>query len=226
MSGNLTFVSWNVRGLNHPIKRKRVLSRLKQFKPGVVFLQETHLQDSDHSRLAKCWSGQVFHSNSKAKARGTTILIDRNIPFVPSTVVSDKNGRFIIVSSKLCDRSVTLANLYARNFDDVQFFQSLFSHLPHLHTHSLILGGNFNLYLDAVLDRSSPKPATLNKSATYIKSFLEDYSLTDPWRFLFPTGRDYSFFSHVHHTYTRIDNFFIDNLLINSFRSCSYDYCL
>lgn len=183
MSGNLTFVSWNVRGLNHPIKRKSVLSRLKQFKPGVVFLQETHLQDSDHSRLAKCWSGQMFHSNFKAKARGTAILIDRNIPFVPSNLVSDKNGRFIIVSGKLCDRSVTLANLYAPNFDYVQFFQRLFSHLPDLNTHSLILGGDFNLYLDAVLDRSSPKPATLNKSATYIKFFLEDCSLTDPWRF-------------------------------------------
>lgn len=125
MSGNLTFVSWNVRGLNHPIKRKRALSRLKQFKPGIVFLQETHLQDSDHSRLAKCWSGQMFHSNFKAKARGTAILIDRNITFVPSTVVSDKNGWFIIASGKLCDRSVTVTNIYAPNFDDVQFFLRL-----------------------------------------------------------------------------------------------------
>lgn len=40
---------------------------------------------------------------------------------------------------------------------------------------------------------------------------------------MFPTGRDYSFFSHVHHTYTRIDYFFIDNLLINSIGFCSYE---
>lgn len=223
MNSNLTLVSWNTKGLNHPVKRKKVFSRLQQLRAGVVFLQETHLHDLDHWRLGKCWTGQYFHSNFKAKARGTAILVGRNIPFVVSNIISDKNGRFIIVSGKLCDKLVTLANVYAPNFDDVQFFRNFFSQLPDLNSHSLILGGDFNCFLDAQLDRSSSKPASPNKSATYIKSFLGDFSLTDPWRFLYPMGRDYSFFSHVHHTYTRIDYFFVDNLLLPNLRSCSYE---
>ena len=33
----LNFVGWNVKGLNHPVKRRRVLSHIKQFKPEIVF---------------------------------------------------------------------------------------------------------------------------------------------------------------------------------------------
>lgn len=93
---------------------------------------------------------------------------------------------------------MVLANVYAPNVDDVHFVNRFFSELPDLNSHSLILGGDFNCFMGAVLDRSSPKPTTLSKSASYIKAFL---FFSDPWRFLYPTGREYSF-SHVHHTYT------------------------
>lgn len=186
MKGNLNFISWNVKGLNHPVKRNKVFSHLKKLRAGVAFLQETHLHDSDHWRLGKCWAGQFFHSNFKGKARGAAILVDRNIPFEPSNITADKFGRFIIVSGKLHNKSVVLANVYAPNVDDVQFFNRFFSELPDLNSHCLILGGDFNCFLDAVLDGSSPKPTTLSKSASYIKAFLDDFSLSDPWRFLFP----------------------------------------
>lgn len=91
----------------------------------------------------------IFHSNFGGKARA-------NIPFKSSNIISDKNGRFIIVSGKLYNKSVILANVYAPNFDNVQFFKRFFSQLPDLNSYSFILGGDFNCYLDPVLDRSSP----------------------------------------------------------------------
>lgn len=151
------------------------------------------------------------------------ILVDRNIPFEPCNITADKFGHFTHVSGKLYNKPVVLANVHAPNVDDVQFFNRFFSELPDLNSKFLILGGDFNCYLDAVLDRSSPKPTTLSKSASYIKAFLDDFSLSDPWRFLYPTGREYSFFSHVHHTYTRIDYFFIDNKFISNLKSCKYE---
>lgn len=36
------FVSWNVKGVNNPVKNKRVLTHLKDLKADLVFLQETH----------------------------------------------------------------------------------------------------------------------------------------------------------------------------------------
>lgn len=61
----------------------------------------------------------IFHSNFGGKARA-------NIPFKSSNIISDKNGRFIIVSGKFYNKSVILANVYAPNFDDVQFFKRFF----------------------------------------------------------------------------------------------------
>lgn len=40
--------------------------------------------------------------------------------------------------------------------------------------------------------------------------------------FLYPTARQYSFFSHVHHNYSRIDYFFIDKKLLSKVKACSY----
>lgn len=40
---DVPFVSWNVKSLNHPIKRKKVLTYLSKLKVGIAFLQETHL---------------------------------------------------------------------------------------------------------------------------------------------------------------------------------------
>lgn len=47
----LRFVSWNVKGLNGPVKRDRVFSHLRQLKTEIAFLQETHLTTTDHHKL-------------------------------------------------------------------------------------------------------------------------------------------------------------------------------
>lgn len=132
------------------------------------------------------------------------------------------NGRYIIIQGKLFGAQVVLANVYASNFDDIAFFDRFFSLLPDLSTHSLILGGDFNCWLDLVLDRSSSNPATVRKSTSHIQSFLSEYGVSDIWRFLHPSTREYTYFSNVHHNYTRIDYFFIDNKLIPHIRSCEF----
>lgn len=101
MGRELRFLSWNVKGLNHPVKRNRVLAHLRQLKAEVAFLQETHLRTVDHNHLNHGWKGQIFHSSFQAKARGVAILINTNVPFVPKDIISDKNGRYIIVVGTL-----------------------------------------------------------------------------------------------------------------------------
>lgn len=56
------FISWNVRGLNGPVKRANIFQHLKFLGADIVFLQETHLKIKDHSRFWQPWLGQVFHS--------------------------------------------------------------------------------------------------------------------------------------------------------------------
>lgn len=54
---NELMISWNVRGLNGPIKRAKVFQHIKLHRADIVFLQETHLKLSDHTKLRRPWVG-------------------------------------------------------------------------------------------------------------------------------------------------------------------------
>jgi len=41
----------NVNGLNIPMKRERVMTKLKKEKAQIIVLQETHLSQSEHGKL-------------------------------------------------------------------------------------------------------------------------------------------------------------------------------
>lgn len=138
---SFTFVSWNCKGVNAPIKRSKILQHLQHLGAHIVYLQETHLRIHDHLLLRRRWVGQVFHSKFQGKARGVAILIHRSVPFVCSEVIADSNGRFVIVSGKISNFPVILANVYAPNWDNDNFFRHLFSVLPDTSSHHLILGG-------------------------------------------------------------------------------------
>ncbi len=84
-----------------------------------------------------------------------------------------------------------LACVYAPNRDDPKFINKFFSSLPYLDTHWLILSGDFNCVMNPLLDKSSSKPTIKSQTSECIKGFLESYALSDPWRFLNPTQREY-----------------------------------
>lgn len=94
------------------------------------------------------------------------------------------------------------------------------SFIPNVDTQYIILGGDLNCVMNTQLDRSNSKVTTLSKMATALTSDMKDYGGCDLWRFLYPDARAYSFFSHVHETYSWIDLFFfIDKALLPSVHS-------
>lgn len=220
--GAVRFTSWNVRGLNSPVKRNKVINHLIFLNTKIAFLQETHLKPLDHVKLKRGWVGQLYHSSFSSKARGAAILIHKSIPFSMSTVISDPNGRFIIVTGRIGANNLVLANVYGPNWDNENFFKNFFFSLPDLNSHQLILGGDFNCCLDSSLDRSSNRPYASSKSSKVIQLFMEQYAVSDAWRFFNPSTKQFSFFSPVHGTFSRIDFFLIDSKLLSSVMSCSY----
>lgn len=72
-------------------------------------------------------------------------------------------------------------------------------------------GGDSNTSLDQILDKSNPRKAVLKhtpKQSGEIARLLHSYDLIDIWRDAHPTTRDYTFYSHIHKTYSRIDHLF------------------
>lgn len=56
----LRIVSFNVNGILNPVKRGKILSKMKKEKAQVVYLQETHLNDVEHEKLRKMGFTNIF----------------------------------------------------------------------------------------------------------------------------------------------------------------------
>ena len=95
------FVSFNVNGLNGPVKRKRELTYLKKIEMDIAFIQETHLTAQEHNKLKRGWIGQVFSSSFNSKVRGVAILINKNIPITVQETISDPLGRYFLINCLL-----------------------------------------------------------------------------------------------------------------------------
>lgn len=69
-------ISWKCRGLHKPIKVKQVMSRVKQLKAKIVFLQETHLLANETFRIKQRWPGQVLSVSYSTNSRGVMTFIN------------------------------------------------------------------------------------------------------------------------------------------------------
>lgn len=154
----MSLVSWNVRGLGHPVKRGKVFSHLKSLKSDIMFLQETHVKATQHRRLRANWISQVYQSPFTSKARGVAILFRKTVPFRFQSSTTDPNGRFIIVTGHINSFPITLLNIYGPNTDDPAFFRKVFDLIPDDDSSHIVIGGDFNCYLDPYLDRLSSAP--------------------------------------------------------------------
>lgn len=122
-------ISLNTGGLNAPTKRTKIMTHVKDLNADIMLLQETHLCESDHRKLKRPWIEQIFHSKFNLKTRGTAILLRSRIDFVPDTTITDSNGRYVIVSGTLYQKTIILASVYAPSWDDDFFMKSFLSFL-------------------------------------------------------------------------------------------------
>ena len=129
------------------------------------FIQEIHLRNREVTQLKRVQVSHVFHSRFNNRDRGTAIVIRKNVMFEPGQTVSDPDGRFVEVPGKLQNTAVIWASIYSPNWDDCSFVSKFVPSLPNIENHDIIVGGDFNLIQDPILDRSSNKPYSLTKSA-------------------------------------------------------------
>ena len=180
--GEIIFTTWNVKGVNNPVKRGKVLAHLKSLGSGIIFLQETHLKRDSHLRLRCRWIGQVFHSSFPSKARGVAIMIRKGIPFKHHSTIADREGRYVLVVGELHSMPVTLLNLYGPNLDNPDFFRKVLGLIPDISNTNLIIGGDFNAILDQYLDKSSVRGKPQSNTSKLLNTYIENMNLCDLWR--------------------------------------------
>lgn len=209
-------ISLNVKGANSAIKRRKILLYLKQKNPDLVFLQETHLEKKDSLLLQRDWIGRVLYSAGSSSQRGVAILIRKNFNIKIFEQQSDEEGRWIALDAELFGIRCTLMNIYAPTADLPGFFVDISNAITQFGNSYIVLGGDFNKVRDPKVDKTYKwgvtRPSQAQKA---IDTMEEELDLVDAWRFFHPSDKEFTFYSHPHISYSRIDYFLISRSLLS-----------
>lgn len=205
----LKVITYNVRGINSPIKRKKIIGQLKKESCHIAYLQETHLSDIEHDKLKASWVHHVYYSSHQSgRKRGVAILIHKQVNFTLNSTFKDSSGRYILVNGSIDGMEVSLLNVYAPNNSEPNFMRNIFSNVLRQSTGVLLLGGDFNCVMSPHMDRQPSSNGQLSPMNRTLKHFIAELELIDVWRSRFPHQKDFTFYSQRHSSYSRIDLFF------------------
>lgn len=210
MASSLKIWSHNIKGVNIPEKRSHLLRTLRQNNVNIAFLQETHFRSDNIPKLHDRKYTQVFHATvHDSKTKGVSILISRDTKIKINDNIVDPEGRYIFLKGTLGSRPITLANVYFPNKGQAPFMYTVCKALEKFTHGLLILGGDFNTTLNPLIDSSSGTSNIPFRTIKRMKGDLINLTLHDSWRTLYPKLKDYTFFSHPHTRYSRIDYLFL-----------------
>ena len=221
---SLNCISYNVKGISSPIKRKKILNQLKKLNCSVAMLQETHLSENEHLKLKREWVDQVYSAAFKnGRKRGVAILFNKSVYFNQEIIIQDKEGRYVMVIGTIGGTKITMFNLYAPNEDDACFFKKVASLLADKAEGIILIGGDFNCVVRQTMDRLPKEVGPLSKKSTTLLTMVEELGLVDIWRHLHPREKEFTFMSQVHGSYSRLDMFLISGTDLHRVNECNIE---
>lgn len=111
-----------------------------------MYLQETHLNKSEHEKLRRMGFNQLFLSSYKSgHRRGVATLISNKVHFEKLYELIDKEGRFVQVRGNVEGKPVTLFNIYAPPGSNIEFYKKLINIMVK-ETHGVLICGG-DLYI-------------------------------------------------------------------------------
>ena len=233
MAFNIKLLSLNVRGLRNRMKRRQIFHWLKTIHDGsncYVFLQETHSSSDDESEWQTDWESKIIFDHGSSKSCGVAILFPMSCKDEKYDIISsNNNGRKIGVEifSENELESMVLLNVYSPTKDKVneqiKFINQLRNELD-IYNDKVIIGGDFNLYLDPLLDKDNSRSQnqSLNNSKE-MTNLLDDYSYIDIWRIKNPSKKRFTWRRNRPIVQSRLDYWFIPNEKIYNVNTTSIE---
>ena len=190
---NIHINSFNTRGLRSTFKRNNIFKWLKASHPGITMIQETHSILTDHDKWAKEWNGTIFYSDGEANSRGVATLIPKELSDSCKIleIKKDKNGRFLLIDCKIFETEIILINIYSPTKDNPSgqdnFYNYIYEIIESYSDKNIIIGGDFNTYLNINLDKRGGRVEKQSAFSENINNICTEFSLVDIWRIRNPS---------------------------------------
>ena len=108
---DMKLCSFNCRGMQDHVKRRKIFHYFRNLDSDIIFLQETHSDKNDELFWKSQWGESAWFSSFTSNSRGVAILIRNTVTLNVKSVFRDPNGRFLILSTLLNGLSVSLVNV-------------------------------------------------------------------------------------------------------------------
>ena len=150
----------------------------------------------------KGWKN-IFHANGKQKKAGVATLISDKIDLKINNITRDKEGYCIMIKGSIQEEDITIGNVYALNIGAPQYIRQILTDIKGENDSNTTIVGDFNTSLTPVGRSSKQK---INKETQVLNDTLDEMDPIDIFRTFHPNGKEYTFFSSAHGTFSRLDH--------------------
>ena len=155
-------------------------------------LQEVHCSENTTDSWTSEWGYKALFSCCSSSKAGVGIIFNNNFNLNVIKTLQDPNGRFFICDIEADGKLLTLANIYAPNKDDPNFFDTFFDRLSCFKCDDVVIGGDFNLVLDVEKDKKNGIARTHQNALEVVQDAMENMELCDVGEFLIQIVKDTS----------------------------------
>jgi exonuclease III len=224
-SGMMEIVTYNCNGLGQRPKLKRLLTKLeKKVNNGaVIFLQETHLVNTEYLKLT--WKNKLISNCKRSNSAGVIILFNNKYDVQHEYL--DESGRQIVAVLKQDDKTLVVSNAYFPNDhkEGIVFAESLY--LKILEAQAIfpenitICGGDYNVCMTKEDSVGRNETRNENLLADVIRNNNKVTELVDAYRTIHTTD---GFTWRRGNKYSRLDYIFISNFVVPSIKKAETNW--
>ena len=143
-------------------------------------------------------------------------MFNNNFEFKVLKEKKDIHGNYLALDIVIDKQKLTLLSLYGPNNDTLIFFEQIMSIIEIFGNENYIICGDFNLVLNPYIDCDNYLHVNNPKARDKVLSIIDEWSLIDPFRELYPDIRRYTWRKKTPFKQARLDFFlFSENMLTN-----------
>jgi exonuclease III len=227
---NVVFEAQNCQSLNISTSDNKTVRKILSVTKGgadVIFLSDLRLKTAKQTYathdIEKRFKnrGYIFLHNSPNSNRGVGILIKESNSFCQIEVQKDQTGNYLLLKCELGGVRVLLGSVYGPNENNLGFYADLETQIQTLECENIVLAGDWNATWDPRnaennIDVINMAQIPSKPRSDAIRKMANTCGLTDPYRALHPTQREFSYVpnARININRSRLDYFLISRNIV------------